>query len=160
MMRLIPLCTVLLLTAACTADKATQDKNAEAKVTKVAEAEVEASIIGKDKISTSGATSLQLNGAKFIAESAPLAKGTRVFNPEMSQGGVLKGSFVVQSESEIDSLHTHYSIKQIAAETYRLVPTDEDVDLLDIYKSLQQNASLRTVEIEIDYSRPTATDEY
>ena len=156
MMRLIPLCTVLLLTAACTADKATQDKNAEAKVTKVAEAE--ASIIGKDKISTSGATSLQLNGAKFIAESAPLAKGTRVFNPEMSQGGVLKGSFVVQSESEIDSLHTHYSIKQIAAETYRLVPTDEDVDL--IYKSLQQNASLRTVEIEIDYSRPTATDEY
>ncbi len=160
MMRLIPLCTVLLLTAACTADKATQDKNAEAKVTKVAEAEVEASIIGKDKISTSGATSLQLNGAKFIAESAPLAKGTRVFNPEMSQGGVLKGSFVVQSESEIDSLHTHYSIKQIAAETYRLVPTDEDVDLLVIYKSLQQNASLRTVEIEIDYSRPTATDEY
>lgn len=158
MMRLIPLCTVLLLTAACTADKATQDKNAEAKVTKVAEAE--ASIIGKDKISTSGATSLQLNGAKFIAESAPLAKGTRVFNPEMSQGGVLKGSFVVQSESEIDSLHTHYSIKQIAAETYRLVPTDEDVDLLVIYKSLQQNASLRTVEIEIDYSRPTATDEY
>ncbi|ACJ30990.1 hypothetical protein swp_4343 [Shewanella piezotolerans WP3] len=159
-MRLIPLCAALLLTAGCTADKATPDQNVQAKVTKVAEAEVETNAIGMDKVSTSNATSLQLNGAKFIAETTPLAKGTRVFNPEMSQGGILKGSFVVQSESGIDSLHTLYSIEQIAAETYRLIPTDEDVDLLVMYKSLQQDVSLRTVEIEIDYSRSLATDEY
>ena len=159
-MRLIPLCAVLLLTAGCTADKANPDKNVEAKVTKVAEAEVEASVIGKDKVSTSSATSLQLNGAKFIAASTPLAKGTRVFNPEMSQDGVLKGSFVVQSESGLDSLRTLYSIKQIASETYRLIPTGEDIDLLVMYKSLQQDVSLRTVEIEIDYGRAIATDEY
>ncbi|QQX81004.1 hypothetical protein JK628_03785 [Shewanella sp. KX20019] len=157
-MRLIPLCAVLLLAAGCTADKATQNKNVEAKVTKVAE--VEAIAIGRDKISASHSISFQLNGGKFFAESTFLTKGTRVFNPEMSQGGVLKGSFVVQSEIGVDEQKKLFYIEQIAAETYRLIPMGENVDLLVLYKSLQQDVSLRTVEIEIDYSRPIERDEY
>ncbi|MCL1049909.1 hypothetical protein L2755_09780 [Shewanella abyssi] len=157
-MRLMPLFTVLFLASGCTADEANLDKNSNAKATKVSG--VELVVTETDKLSASRLISYQLNGAKFIAESDSLIKGTRVFNPEMTQGGVLRGSFVVQSGNGVDEQRDLFSVMQIAAETYRLTPIEEGTDLFTLYKSLKLNANFSSVEIEIDYSRQHTMNEY
>ncbi|GIU28194.1 hypothetical protein [Shewanella sp. MBTL60-007] len=163
-MRPISLLVLLFLSTGCTSDKDTQVSSLQVKPSKeettaervtgvVAEPSVKSSIKLEAGTFEQRGHSYQLNGEKYTTESARLVKGVAVFNSKMSEQGVLKGSFVVQCQQDIDFMKQSFSIESIALETYRLTPLETHADLYDLYQRLQGYEQLSLVEIEIDYSR-------
>jgi hypothetical protein len=166
-MKLLPLLTALCLTVGCSADEAAPassvaTKDAAAPMAKADLPKVETyAALERGKQSVSGnVTSYPLNGVKYTAKSSSLVKGTQVFNPQESESGVLKGSFVVQVGSGLVFDNVEYSVALIADDTYRITPLRGNADLFELYQSLKTNDELTLVEIEIDYSRPLSQDEY
>ena len=89
------------------------------------------------------------NGRKFTSSSATLHKGVVVFDSQMSTFGTVKGTLVLVTKSVPSQFSHGFQVAQIAANTYRLRPTDESVSLIKYLKDL---SSLGAVEIEVDYS--------
>ncbi|VEE62853.1 Uncharacterised protein [Shewanella putrefaciens] len=93
--------------------------------------------------------SYQFNERLFTAHAARLLKGTVVYDTQISTFGRLRGSFVLVSKSNLAALSSSFRIEHIADNTYRLIPIDNSILLLDILKSLQK---LGQVELEVDYT--------
>ncbi|GGM78838.1 hypothetical protein [Shewanella xiamenensis] len=93
--------------------------------------------------------SYQFNERQFTAHTARLVKGTVVYDTQISTFGQLRGSFVLVSKSDLVALSSSFRIERIAGNTYRLIPIDSSLLLLDILKRLQK---LGQVELEVDYT--------
>ncbi|MGS0689818.1 hypothetical protein [Shewanella sp. 30m-9] len=174
-MRLIPLLALLCLGAGCTADKATpvttlgvnpsnEDTNANSNANLIADVAAEPLVTSSLKRQTEtlkpNGRSYLLNGDKYTADTPRLVTGTAVFNPNMSESGVLKGSFVVQSKQTVNFVEPSFTIETIASETYRLTPVDNNADLYELYLMLKGHEKLILVEIEIDYSGRSKAEYY
>jgi len=99
-------------------------------------------------------STITLNGEKFTLHSASFGKGSKVFNMQMGEYGLIKGDIVVVSIEKINAKSIQYpatQIRQIAKNTFRLSP-DKAVELMPFYKELIKSKRFRMVEIEIDYS--------
>ncbi|MCL1067466.1 hypothetical protein L2735_11700 [Shewanella olleyana] len=104
--------------------------------------------------------SVALNQQKFITDNASIKAGQSLFNMEMKQYGVVKGSFVVIASKKPKWLESDFSINEIAKLTYRLNSQSADADLHEWYKKLIQDARFSTVELEIDYSGKSDVPEF
>ncbi|ABI40213.1 hypothetical protein Shewmr4_3142 [Shewanella sp. MR-4] len=91
----------------------------------------------------------QFNERQFTAHTARLVKGTVVYDTQISTFGLLRGSFVLVSKSDLAALSSSFGIERIADNTYRLTPSDSSLLLLDILKRLQKFGQ---VELEVDYT--------
>ncbi|RTR40717.1 hypothetical protein EKG38_02035 [Shewanella canadensis] len=164
-MRFITLTAILVFTASCSSDEANKEPqvlNAKSVIQDLEkrDATVSEQSLSRLKLSTNGSTSYELNGEKFIVQEKTLSRGLRVFNHSMSEFGVLKGTFVVQTLESIESLTNQFNVEEIASQTYRLTPLYNKADLLPLYRSLQGEKQFSTVEIEIDYSPLDNSEKY
>jgi hypothetical protein len=100
--------------------------------------------------------SVMINEQKFKLQSGELMKGSKVFNFLMSQSGIVKGTFVVITNSveALSRFESTAKIIEIAKSTYRLTP-EKDADFSEYYKLLQEAKQFKRVEMEIDYSGET-----
>ncbi|WP_206486466.1 hypothetical protein [Thalassotalea sp. G2M2-11] len=115
--------------------------------------------IPSDKLSKYPIT---INGEKYIAETAQLTKGSKVFNLLMREYGTIKGSVVVVTNAlNQTSLKQHFnlaSVVEIAKHTYRLYPKD-DAKVYSLYQSLVSDNVIERSELEIDFSGETSSAE-
>jgi len=98
--------------------------------------------------------SITLNGEKFSLHSKSFSKGAKVYNMQMGEYGLVKGSIVVVSLNKVTASELQYplvKVNQIAKNTFRLTPA-ETVKLMPFYKSLITGKRFSVVEMEIDYS--------
>ncbi|WOT05674.1 hypothetical protein [Shewanella youngdeokensis] len=161
------LATLLLFAAGCSSDNAEPAKvvmdatppnvTASATLPPAQMSRVKPIVTIEDGPTRGKIYSYQLNQQKFVSNSAPLVKGSLVTNSYMSSSGVLKGSFVVVSSAQVESLSTDYHIEKIAEDTFRLVPITANANLYSLYTALLKSQALSLVEIEIDYSAPLAS---
>lgn len=91
----------------------------------------------------------QFNGRQFTTSTEQLVKGTVVYDTQMSVFGKLKGSLVLVSQLPLSTFSPGFSIDNIAENTYRLIPLDSRILLLDVLKHLQEFGQ---AELEVDYS--------
>lgn len=91
----------------------------------------------------------QFNGRQFTTSTELLVKGTVVYDTQMSVFGKLKGSLVLVSQLPLSTFSSGFSIDNIADNTYRLIPLDSRILLLDVLKHLQEFGQ---AELEVDYS--------
>lgn len=99
--------------------------------------------------------SLLINNEKLIVHGATLKKGTKVYSASIQQVGVVKGSIVVvtnkYNETQLTATYKINSIKEIAENTYQLIPKDSE-DLYRFYRTLMNSELIDQVELAIDYS--------
>lgn len=91
----------------------------------------------------------QFNGRQFTVLTEQLVKGTVVYDTQMSVFGKIKGSLVLVTQLPLSTFSSGFSIDNIADNTYRLIPLDSRILLLDVLKHLQEFGQ---VELEVDYS--------
>lgn len=117
-------------------DSAIKDKNSQVKKT----------VFGKKTLS--------FNGEKFEYSGGLVSEGTKLFNIQMAEHGMVKGSFVVVTKPSVELVTTPVELKskaKLAKDTYRIIPK-KGQNLQAIYKLLKANQQLLQVELEIDYS--------
>lgn len=164
-MRFITLTAILVFTASCSSDEVNKEPqvlNAKSVIQDLDKRDptVSKESLPRIKLSTNGSTSYELNGEKFIVQDKILSRGLRVFNPNMSEFGALKGTFVVQTVESIEPFTNQFNVEEIASQTYRLTPLSNKADLLPLYRALQGEKQFSTVEIEIDYSPLDNNEKY
>ncbi|NQZ80502.1 MAG: hypothetical protein HRT52_05745 [Colwellia sp.] len=101
-----------------------------------------------------GKASITLNGEKFILNSAQFGKGSKVYNKQMGEYGLIKGTIVVVGIDKVSAdelLYPLVKVIQIAKNTFRLIP-EKAVELMPFYKELIKSKLFSVVEMEIDYS--------
>ncbi|WP_076538847.1 hypothetical protein [Shewanella sp. UCD-KL21] len=96
--------------------------------------------------------SVAINNQKFITDNVIIKSGQSLFNVQMNDYGVAKGSFVIISKVAPQWLDTDFDIDKIAEETYRLETHSADVDLYVWYQKLSKDVRFSVVELEVDYS--------
>ncbi|MFT5758237.1 MAG: hypothetical protein ACI9LM_002976 [Alteromonadaceae bacterium] len=106
--------------------------------------------------------SMILNGEKFTLHAASFNQGSKVYNIQMREYGLVKGSIVVVSTQpmHVDELRSPMTkVVKIAKNTFRLTP-EKTVELISFYKDLITSKRFSVVEMEIDYSPIKTTAEY
>ncbi|RTR35010.1 hypothetical protein [Shewanella atlantica] len=165
------LSTLLILTASCSSDKINYANTAKStpmgtSVSTINTEQQEAisrtkkSGAVKDSLTFSKTYSYRLNDMKFTSNADVLIKGSPVSSLIMSEGGVLKGSFVIITTKEAGQLSSDYRVNKIAKNTYRLTPLKAQANLYALYLNLLNNDNFSRVEIEIDYSPLDNTEKY
>jgi hypothetical protein len=99
-------------------------------------------------------SSINLNGEKFTLHSPQFGKGAKVYNVQMKEYGLIKGSIVVVSVDKVNADELSYpSVKvlKIAKNTFRLIP-EKSVELMSFYNILNESKSFSMIEMEVDYS--------
>ncbi|MFC1518693.1 hypothetical protein ACFL6Z_03120 [Pseudomonadota bacterium] len=104
--------------------------------------------------------SVAINNEKFITDNVVIKTGQSLFNMQMNDYGVAKGSFVIISKVTPQWLESDFSIDNIAKETYRLAPHSADADLYAWYKQLAEDVRFSVVELEVDYSGKAHVPEF
>ncbi|MDO6679593.1 MULTISPECIES: hypothetical protein [unclassified Shewanella] len=104
--------------------------------------------------------SVAINNEKFITDNVVIKTGQSLFNMQMNDYGVVKGSFVIISTVTPQWLESDFSIDNIAKETYRLAPHSADEDLYAWYKQLAKDVRFSVVELEVDYSGKAHVPEF
>jgi len=105
----------------------------------------------KDRGHTS---SISLNSEKFTLHSTKFSKGAKVYNIQMREYGLVKGTIVVVSIDKVSAaelLYPSVKVLQIAKNTFRLT-LEKSVELMPFYKSLIKSNRFSVVEMEVDYS--------
>jgi hypothetical protein len=105
---------------------------------------------------------ITLNGGKFTLHSESFGKGSKVYNTQMREYGLVKGSIVVVSLKPTSAEALDYSnvgVVKIAKNTFSLSP-DNTVELMAFYKSLIKSKRFSVVEMQIDYSPIKETAAY
>jgi hypothetical protein len=106
-----------------------------------------------EKIKLKKYNNMMINNQKFELLSDKLIKGAKVFNLQMSQPGIVKGTFVVVVNNGNKLSHFDHTAKlnKIAKNTYQLTP-EKEIEFLRYYKLLLGSKKFRKLEMEIDYS--------
>jgi len=107
-------------------------------------------------------SSITFNGEKFSLHSPSFSKGSKVYNMQMGEYGLVKGSIVVvnlKKESASELQYPSVEVKQIAKNTFRLIPA-ETIKLMPFYKKLITSKRFSVVEMEVDYSPIKVAPEY
>ncbi|MFQ3220129.1 MAG: hypothetical protein ACI8R9_000763 [Paraglaciecola sp.] len=119
--------------------------------------------ISKNHLNRLDKQSLNINGVKMRVAKIPLGMGSSVFNTQINSWGVIKGSMTVVMYVK-DSVHqlnkgAIFNLKKIAKNTYQFSPTDNTVDLYELYKNLLNNALVKVVELDIFYDGAVAVQD-
>jgi len=97
---------------------------------------------------------LTFNKEKFELLSPVAEKGAKLFNLSIHEYGIMKGSIVVVVDNTSPFKTAYFSevlITKIAKDTYRLTP-DTKLELMNLYKTLNNMPEFKVIEMEIDYS--------
>jgi hypothetical protein len=157
---IVSIVTLLLLTGCIFSDDSTNEKKKdEASSSKYPESSTKLKFQNKQSIAelklNRPQKSLNINGSKMIASEFPIIKGTKIFNTGTNSYAKVLGAIVVVLNNgiTIDILNKgQYKIKEIASNTYRLTPQDNDTDVYELYKLLLENSEVSRVELSLFYS--------
>jgi hypothetical protein len=157
---IVSIVTLLLLTGCIFSDDSTNEKKKdEASFSKYPESSAKLKRQNKQSIAELKLNRLQkslnINGSKMIASEFPIIKGTKIFNTGTNSYAKVLGAIVVVLNNgiTIDILNKgQYKIKEIASDTYRLTPQDNDTDVYELYKLLLENSEVSRVELSLFYS--------
>jgi hypothetical protein len=106
--------------------------------------------------------SIMLNGEKFTLHSDTFGKGSKVYNRQIKEYGLIKGSIVVVSRKPTYAKDLQYpmvEVVEIAKNTFRLRP-EKTVELMLFYKNLIRSKRFSVVEMQVDYSQIKERAEY
>jgi hypothetical protein len=167
---------MLMSILACTDDNKKEQNKIKAKqqiqdvqLKNIDKAEIKKSLISlknKDlkanKEVTNPLNKIRINNEFFSSPTGILKKGEKIFNRNVNQMGIIKGSIVIvvnEGEQPNQNIKNMGQITKIAKDTYRIM-LEDNVDVLAIYNKLEKLDIVKVAEFEVDYTPESKNPTY